>query len=191
MGDRADPRYRHRRHRADRVDRVDLTHQIATRTAEFDIWRRHLTRCSPMGVSRRAGRDAREALRRAKRAVLRCLPEEMHDAAAEAFSSLHSMLAAHEGPPPIEPGAWAIRSIDSFQPDELERTPQDKWYCPLCAAAFWGRQALAKHLRNPHGICPEPGCGQVVLASGLASHRYSRHERPRNNAPALRLSGDC
>jgi rubrerythrin len=119
--------------------------------------------------------EARRAIRRARRLVNEVLVEheDRKERAEEAFEQIADAL----GTPSIDiqPGEWVVRRIDEFSEDEIERSPRGKWICPMCGSSFWGREPLARHMENPHGVCPEPGCGHVVVGSGLSSHRASAH----------------
>jgi hypothetical protein len=130
----------------------------------------------------RKQREARLALNRAERLVLDCVGDEERQSAEQAFADLRLALIRAEPPPPVASGEWIVQLLETFDDGTIERTPRGKWICPLCGISYWGRESLARHMESPHGLCPEPGCGQVVTAAGLASHRYGRHEKPRASA---------
>jgi hypothetical protein len=121
--------------------------------------------------------EARQALRRAERLLLEVVMPDDREAVAAALTNIEAALTRAEPAPPIEVGTWVVRSLDTYDDTEIERTPRGKWICPLCGGSYWGKPSLARHMQSPHGVCPEVGCGTVVVASGLASHMWGRHER--------------
>jgi rubrerythrin len=123
-------------------------------------------------------RDAVRAVDRAERLVLDFVARDPRRA-TEAFSALKDALSETAPPPRMASGEWVVRPLESFAEEDVGRSPRGKWICPLCGNSYWGRENLARHMESPHGVCPEPGCGQVITAAGLASHRYGRHEKKR------------